>query len=67
MLSESEINQSCIFNVKLVILQITAEIKTPSKVSPSALSGPKMNKRFHKCWVVLAVGQVQFWQPKLAK
>ncbi len=30
---------SCIFNVKFIILQITAEIKTRSSVSLSALGG----------------------------
>lgn len=47
----------------VIILQITAEIKTRSNVSPSALRGLKLNKRSHKCWVVLAVHQLQFWQP----
>ena len=46
-------NQSCVFNVKCIILQIAAEIKTRSSVSPSALGGLKMNKRSHKCWEVL--------------
>lgn len=63
LLTKGEINQSCIFNVKRIILQIIAEIKTRSNVSPSALGGLKMNKRSHKCWVVLAVRQEQFWQP----